>query len=337
MKGGCALAFGGPFAGFDAGALSVFEPRKQSSNQFNRDRMVIREALRELGEAAAVPLTRERPFAWEVSPHVPCLFNQHRVDEMVLFFTRTEEQRKAVGPLIDARFSLPEQVAGLAVHQQHLHLGVRVGQEGVEVGLMAHSRAWLDVMNLLNRCRQSSEALEFVHRVRSLPAGCLVRIGPEVSVAASEFEESHLAQLEQSVLHETFRILIGCCHAPGSPEVMLPNLKPRVVETLTRLLPIWDFWAWRPASNWLIPESQVPSGMTTSGPGASSSRDAPRVSSGGGFVDFGVGDRVHIDAGILAGREAVVIEIDSRGQARVLVGKVALRVDARHLTPLGRR
>jgi len=50
-----------------------------------------------------------------------------------------------------------------------------------------------------------------------------------------------------------------------------------------------------------------------------------------------VGDSVRIEAGILAGRDAVVTEIDGRGQARVLVGKVALRVDARHLSPLGRR
>ncbi|HOU52779.1 MAG TPA: hypothetical protein PLQ97_02500 [Myxococcota bacterium] len=328
------MVFGGPFAGFDDATLSVFDSRKQSSNQYNRERMAIREALRDLGEAAAGPLTRERSFSWEVSPHVPCLFNQHRVEEMVLFFTRTEEQRKAVGPLIDSRFSLPEQVAGLAVHQQHLHLGIRVGREGVEMGLMAHSRAWLDVMNLLNRCRQPSEALELVHRIRTLPAEFRVRIGPETWVDVPEFEESHLEHLEHAVLHESFRILIGRLHAPGSPDVMPPNLRPRAVETLTRLLPIWDFWAWRPTSNWLLPESQVPSGASSSGP---SGRDTPRVSSGGGSVDFGVGDSVRIEAGILAGRDAVVTEIDGRGQARVLVGKVALRVDARHLSPLGRR
>jgi len=328
------LVFGGPFAGFDAEALSVFEQRKQSSNQFNRDRMALREALRDLGEAAAVPLTRERSFSWEISPHVPCLFNQHRVDEMVLFFTRTEDQRKAVGPLIDSRFSLPEQVAGLAVHQQHLHLGVRLSQEGVEVGLMAHSRAWLDVMNLLNRCRQPSEALDLVHRIRTLPPDYRFRIGPDTWVDGPGFEESHLARLEQSVLNESFRILVGRVFAPGSPEVMAPNLRSQALETLTRLLPIWDFWAWRPSSNWLLPDSQVPSAASSPG---TAGRDIPRVSVGGGSVDFGVGDRVRIEAGILAGRDAIVAEVDARGQARVLVGKVALRIDARHLSAVAQR
>jgi len=328
------LVFGAPFAGFDAAALAVFEPRKQSSNQYNRERMGIRDALRELGEAAAPVLNRERTFSWDVSPHVPCLFNQHRVEEMVLFFSRTEEQRKAIGPLIDSRISLPEQVAGLAVHQQHLHLGVRVSLEGVEVGLMAHSRAWLDVMNLLNRCRHPSEAMELRHRIRMLPSDFRVRIAPDEYVLAGDFEETHLERLETSVLHESFRILAGHLSPPGNPEVMSQGLRSHVVETLTRLLPIWDFWAWRPSSNWLIPESQVP--LTVMGQ-EQPVRDVLRVSSGGGAVDFRVGDRVRIEAGILAGREAVVTEMDVRGQARLLVGKVALRVDARHLCPLARR
>jgi transcription antitermination factor NusG len=259
-----------------------------------------------------------------VTSHAPSVFNGKKVSELVLYFTRSEEHQKAIAPLLDARISLPDQISDAGEHHRHLFLGVRVDHEGVEAGLMCHSTAWLDVMNLLNRCRQSAEAGEFVRLVRSMPAGCSARVSSVLDVPAPEFEVEHVKRLEEAVLNETFLIRFGRRLPPGDPALAASSFMPYLREMLVAHLALWDFMAWRPASNYLV-----------AGPpnGAALMKDSPVVSHDGGIVDFGVGARVRLVDGVFAGRPGVVVEIDAKGHVRVMVGKVAVRVDARQVRP----
>jgi len=318
------LSFGEPFRGLDASAFEAFEPRKWSSNMFNMERMRLRDQLLSVGHGIEGAVARDRHLRWDVTPHSPSVFNAKKVSELVLYFTRSEEHQKAIAPLLDARIALPDQISDAGEHHRHLHLGVRLFHEGAEAGLMCHSTAWLDVMNLLNRCRQPAEALEFVRLVRSMPAGSSARVGPGLEVPAPEFDVEHLKRLEEAVLNESFLIRFGRAMAPGDPALAASVFAPTLRDLLAGLLPLWDFMAWRPASNFLV--AAMPNGVANL-------KDAPIIAHDGSIIDFGVGAKVRLVDGVFAGRTGVVSEIDARGHVRVLLGKVAVRLDARQVRP----
>jgi hypothetical protein len=319
------VSFGESFNGLDAASFDALEPRKWSSNVFNMERMRLRDQLRFLGTSMEAALAHDRHLAWDVTPHAPSVFNAKKVSELVLYFTRSQEHQKAIAPLLDSRISLPDQISDAGEHHRHLILGLRITHDGVEAGLMCHSTAWLDVMNLLNRCRQPSESLDFVRMVRSMPEGCTARVAPDLEVPAAEFDTEHLKRLEEAVLNESFLIRIGRWMQPGDPLLASSTLLPYLRILLPGLLPLWDFFAWRPASNYLV-------GASPSGGGTV--KDAPVVSHDGGIIDFGVGTKVRLVDGVFSGRTGVVIDIDAKGHVRVLVGKVAIRMDARQMRPV---
>lgn len=316
------MSFGEPFRGLDAEAFAAFEPRKWTSNVYNMERMRLRDQLLSVGTALEAALVHDRHLRWDVTPHAPCVFNGKKVSELVLYFTRSEEHQKAIAPLLDARITLPEQISDGGEHHRHLFLGVRLTHEGAEAGLMCHSTAWLDVMNLLNRCRQPSEANDFVRMVRSMAPGCSARVAPDLEIPAAEFDVEHVKRLEEAVLNESFLIRFGRCMLPGDPLLAASTFVPTLRDLLSGLLPLWDFMAWRPASNFLVAAS--PSG-------AAHLKDSPVLSRDGGIVNFGVGSKVRMVDGVFGGRTGVVAEVDAKGHVRVLLGKVAVRVDARQV------
>jgi len=311
------VSFSDPFNGFDASAFQAFESRKWSSNLFNMERMRVRDGMRALGAAIEPALTALRPFAWDVTPYAPSVFNGKRVSEMVLYFTRTAEQQRAIAPLLDSRIALPDQISNAGEHHHHVTLGVRIDVEGLEAGLMMHSTAWLDVMNLLNRARSADEAQDLVHLVRRLPEGTRFRVAPDHDVACADFLPEHVRELEDAVLNQQFLVRVGRTLAPGEAEAAGAGFGTVCRELLKVLVPLWEFAAWRPASNYLGTDKTA--------------KDAPTVTSDGSLVRFGTGQRVRLVGGLFAGRTGVVTDIDAKGACRVQVGQVTVRTEIRAL------
>lgn len=304
------------FKGFTETTFAAFEPKKWSSNIYNVERMTINEQMRALGMLLEPALTTRYRLGWDVSSHVPNIFNNKRVNDMTLYFTRTETQRKAIAPLLDSRIPLQEQIHDSAEHHRHVTLGVRLDQKGLELGLLLHSNAWLDVMNLLNRCRMPLEAENFVRLVNGQPEGTVVRIGPDKLVKAQDFSVQDIERLEHAVLNEVFLIFIGQQFEPNDTRIQGPQFVGIARTALEQLLPLWDFIAWRPASDYLEPAAD---------------RHTERDIS----VDISSGTPVRIVEGVFAGREGIVLEIDSRGHVRVLVGRVNIRTDIKAIRAIG--
>jgi len=302
------------FSGFSPKAFEAFEPHKWASNRFNLERMMVRDQLRALGSLLEPALCAGRTLEWDVTPHVPNIFNAHKVQELVLYFTRTDAEKKAILPLLDSRISLPEQLSDAAEHHRHATLAVRIAQDGLLAGLAMHSTAWLDVMNLLNRCRNPLERSQFLALVRDLPRGSEVVVAPGRTVRASEFEASHLHDLEDAVLNETFLIWFGVRFEASSPVVQGSAFLPVCRDALLAAAPLYDFVAWRKASDYLsIAEEQR------------RLRDQEHAE----VADLFPGARVRVTDGPFCNREGVVTELDHRGFVKVLIGKVTLRTEGR--------
>jgi len=310
--------FSEPFSGFDERSFQAFEKRKWSSNMFNMERLAVREQLRALGKLIEGKLNGLNDLKWDVTTHTPSVFNQKSVNEIVLFFTRPDREQKAIVPLLDSRTSLPDQISNAGEHHRHVTMGVRIDGTACEVGLMLYSTAWLDVMNLLNRCRVSFEKSSFVEKVNSLPKGTVVRFTPEEEVDAVDFDAGHVDVLEKEVLNEAFLIFAGRSFEADSGETVGGGFVDACVQVLQAMFPVWKFVAWRPEADYL----EV----------ADESR---RLRSAGesGTADLEVGWKVRILEGVFAGREGTITEMDHKGFVKVMIGKVVIRTQGKSLHP----
>lgn len=313
------MSFSTRFTGFGPEAFAAFEPRKWSSNLYNLERMAVRDQLRALGALVEGTLRPRRPLAWEVTPHTPTIFNGRKVDELVLVFSRTEVEKKAILPLLDSRLSLPEQIADAAEHHRHVTLGVRITHDGVEAGLMLHSTAWLDVMNLLNRCRNPLDRSQFLAMVNGFPASSIARVAPDRVIPAHDFHETHLNSLEEAVLNDTFLIFFGRRFDAESQVPRSESFLAPCREVLSAALDLYDFIAWRPASDFL--------GMADEG-------RRLRMAGEAAVADLSVGARVRVTEGPFVDRQGVITELDHKGFVKVLIGKVAIRTHGRCVRPL---
>jgi transcription antitermination factor NusG len=289
------------FAGFDDKHFEAFEKRKWSSNLFNLERLAVKEELEALGAQITLPLER---FSREVTSHCPTILNGKNVSEMLIYYTRTEEERKAILPLLDSRIALPEQLSDPQEHHKHAILGVRISQSGVDTGFMLHSRAWVDVMNILNRCKKPEERARFVQMVNRLDGTAV--IAPSVVLATKEFSSAHIEQMEEAVLNYDFTIFFGVSFGRDAKEPRSPAFASLVNKTLLSCLPIYDFALWRLSQDFL----------GTMG-AKTAKEEVSRIS---------VGAHVLVNEGPFANRAGVVTAIDNQGFARVLIGKITLKI-----------
>ncbi len=285
---------------------------------YNIERMKVGEALGQLGDIVERRLAAaDVVFARAVTPHTPTVINGRRVAEMALYFSRTDEQKRAIAPVIDRKVSLPEQISDSGEYHRNGFLGVLIRRDRIDVGLMIHSRAWLDVMNLLNRCRErEEEASKLTRMLHLMKPGAVVRVSSDTVVPAARFDESMVARLEDAVMNESFTFFVGYSFAPDDPVVRRAGFADDVAEILSGLVDLWKFCAWKPTSNFLVSAATPASAAV------------PAVQDDGTVVDFSTGSRVKLTGGLFSGRVGVVQDMDSKGTVKVLIGRVTVRTES---------
>lgn len=313
------MHFSRKFQGFSPQCFAAFEPRKWSSNAYNLERMAVRDLLIALGYDLEPHVKTQRPLSWHVTQHVPTVFNARKVSEMVLYFCRNEADRKAITPILDRRLSLPEQLSDAAEHHRYVTLGVLINQREVRVGLMMHSTAWLDVMNLLNRCRNPIERGEFLAMVRGLPKGSIAEIGPGEIISANNVSASHLDSLENAVLNETFLIFFGKRFTADSGEAFGDSFFAQCRDTIVASVPLYEFIVWHPASDYA---------------GLAEETRRVREAVESQVMDIRVGTKVKVVEGPFVDRIGTVTEMDHKGLVKVMIGKVTIRTHGRSVRPV---
>ena len=306
------------FNGFDDAAFSAFQQKKRASNMYNMERMRVGELLNIVGDAAEKVLRQsDVTFARAVTPHTPSVFNGRQVAEMALYFTRTAEQKKAIAPVLDRKVALPDQISDAGEYHRHGFLGVLITEDRVDVGLMIHSRAWLDIMNLLNRCREKEEeAQRLVRLLHLMKAGAVVRLAPGREVPAAAFDAPMLNVIEGAVMNESFSFFVGYSFEPGDEVVRGRVFLDRTAEILGGMIDLWKFCMWKPTSNFLV------------SPKAADGQPQETVIDNGTVVNFHKGSTVRLSGGIFAGRTGVVQDMDAKGNVKVLVGRVTVRTES---------
>ena len=309
------------FAGFTNADFDAYAQKKWKSNVFTRERLEVKQKLLQLGRELmpAMLAADGSPLACEASVEYPALWNHKQVEAQHLYFSRNEGARKELDLIIDRQKSLASMIDDPSPQRNHVFLAVSLGNTELEVSVKLHPDARVDRQNLERKCEDHFEAEKLVRVVRELGGSWRAGVTPELS-AAAELDEEKLKQILGKLAQPAPMAL------PGAPQRLLyvghALPKEQVVErgagvvgelreALGRLGAIYRFIAWSRDNDFVSMKETL-----------QKERQAKRQKG------VSRNDPVRIVRGILAGKSGVVQEIDAKGQLKVLVGKMAVKVDA---------
>jgi hypothetical protein len=309
------------FPGFTTSDFDAYQPKKWKSNVFNRERLEVKQKLVALGrELQGVLVAPDgSPLSAEPSVEHPALWNHKQVEAQHLFFFRNEGARKELDAIIDRTKSLASIIDDPTPQRNHLFLAVTVSEQAIELSLKLHPDARIDRENLERKCEDHFEREKLLHMVHGLTAGSRIGVTPEL-ISASELDEERLLQIIAVLGKPTGMQL------PGTPPRLFyvghqidrqqataagAGLTEMARAGLTELLALYRFIAWSRDNDFVSMREAL------------QKEKQQRRQKG-----LAKNDAVRIVRGMFAGKSGVVQEVDAKGGLKVLVGKVAVKMDA---------
>ena len=329
------------FPGLTSGDFDSYEPRKWKSNVYNRERMEVRQKLLTLARDCAGGLLGSdgAPLHIEASVEHPAIWNHKQVDMQGVFFSRHEAARKELDLLMDRQKPISSLLDDPTPQRNHLFLAVTVTNDSLDAALKLHPDASIDRQNFVRKLDEHFEADRLITLLHELPEGFQIGVMPELRPVDAELSDEGLRDIIDSLPPGSGSAgassgssggLGGLGPLPGQP-VPPPHLfylgrsMPRaaaaalspeeqdawVREQLSWLLPVYRFIVWS-RDNDFVSMRQVLDKEKTQRRQKGLSRH----------------DKVRIVRGMLAGKDGLIQEVDSKGQLKVLVGKLVVKVDA---------
>ena len=311
------------FPGFTAADFDAYQPKKWKSNVFNRERLEVKQKLVALGRElqGAMLAPDGSPLAAEPSVEHPTLWNHKQVEAQHLYFSRNEGARKELDAIIDRGKSIASMIEDPSPQRNHLFLSVTIGEPALELSLKLHPDARVDRENLERKCDDHFEREKLLHLVRGLGDGFRVGVTPEL-IAVGALDEGKLLGLVAALgkgpspqaltLGAPQRLFyVGRAIARADAQAAGAAVVDEARQALEALLPVYRFIAWSRDNDFVSIKEAL-----------QKEKQQKRQK---GLVK---NDPVRIIRGMFAGKQGVVQEIDAKGGLRVLVGKVAVKIDA---------
>lgn len=312
------------FPGLTGADFDCYEPRKWKSNVFNRERMEVKQKLLALGRevGGSVQGGDGSLLFIETSVEHPALWNHKQVDNQSVFFSRHEAARKELDGIIDRSKPMASLIDDPTPQRNHLFLAITLTHDALEVSLRLHPDARVDRQNLERKIDEHYEAERLINAIGELSEGYRLGITPDLSpVEPGGLSPDSLAELVGKLPAG------GAMPLPGQlphlfyigrqlPRSEALGLSPDetvqwVRERLAELVPIYRFIAWS-RDNDFVSMRQVLDKEKT-------------VKRQKGLHK---GDKVRVVRGMFTGKDGVVQEVDAKGQLKVLVGKMVVKLDA---------
>ena len=312
------------FPGFTAADFDAYQPKKWKSNVFNRERLEVKQKLVALGRElqGAMLAPDGSPLAAEPSVEHPTLWNHKQVEAQHLYFSRNEGARKELDAIIDRGKSIASMIDDPSPQRNHLFLAVTLTEPSLELSLKLHPDARVDRENLERKCDDHFEREKLLNLLRNLGDGFRAGLTPDL-VPVAELDEGKLLELVAALgkpaatpaaltLGAPHKLLyVGRAIARADALAAAAGIADEAKKTLQSLLPIYRFIAWSRDNDFVSIKEAL-----------QKEKQQKRQK---GLVK---NDPVRIIRGMFAGKQGVVQEVDAKGGLRVLVGKVAVKLDA---------
>jgi hypothetical protein len=308
------------FSGFGSADFDAYASKKWKSNVFNRERMEVKQKLVSLARElqAAITAVDGSPLAVDTSVEHPALWNHKQVEAQHLFFSRNEGSRKELDQIIDRQKSFASMIDDPTPLRNHVFLVVTLQHEALELALKLHPDAKIDRQNLERRTEDHFEREKLLHMLQGLGEGFRAGVTPELTSVA-ELDDARLKEIvvqlgqPSPVVPPTApQRLLYVGHAIPRDEAVAAGagLVEIARRELGKLLAVYRFIAWSRDNDFVSMKEAL-----------QKEKQAKRQK---GLTK---NDTVRIVRGMFAGKTGVVQDIDAKGGLKVLVGKVAVKID----------
>ena len=309
------------FAPFTDKDFETYSQEKWQSNVFNRQRMEIKQNLLALGRILSPNLVGADGalLECEASVEYPALWNQRRVQNQHLFFSRNKDARQELHGIISKKRTMAALIDDPSPLRHHILLSLMIDQHQAELALKLHSDAAVDRDNL-DRLSQDFFTLEkLVSMIVQLPGefevGMVNEDGPQGEVIpAPDLSEDALRQLVQDLPGADSWFTIR--HSISSDDAIVRggDFPDFAGQQLGCLLPVMHFIAWSRDNDFISIKETL------------KEKEIQQKSKG-----LKKGDVIRVKQGMFAGKTGKVQEVDGKGKMKVRLGTLLVNLDGEDL------
>jgi transcription antitermination factor NusG len=307
------------FSPFSTKDFDAYLQNKWESHVFNRERLEVREKLEALGKLLNPSLVGGdgAPLECEVSTEHPALWNQRKVQNQHLFFSRNKEARKEIEGIISKNRSMAALIEDPSPLRNHIFLAVMIDKDQVELSLKLHTDAAVDRDNLQRKCQEYFHREKLVNLIQDLPAGFRVGIYGQSDGVTAELDDEAFQKLIQDLPSCDSWLAVRRTLSREDPAVTEPDFVDLARECLTQLLPIHNFIAWSRENDFVSMRDTL------------KKKEAKTKSKG-----LSKNDRVRVVRGMFSGKTGVVQGTDAKGGLKVLLGSMMVKLTGEDVVKL---
>lgn len=299
------------FTGFNNEDFDAYLEKKRTSNVYNLERLEVKQKLTALGKLLGPSLTAldGSILAQELSTEHPALWNGHRVDSQMLFFSRNEESRRHLDGIISRERTIASLVDDPSPQRNHIFLSLTIDHEGVEIALKVHADASVDRDNLQRKCEDYFQREKLRHAITSLPEEFRIGFGGQEVQPTKALSDEGLVKLIADLPGKNHWFTVGATFGRWDGRLAEADFAQLAAQYLKALLPVMHIMAWSRDNDSLSMREVFKE--------KASQQKAKGLQRG---------DQVRVVRGLFSGKVGEVQEIDSKGGLRVVIGNVPVKL-----------
>jgi transcription antitermination factor NusG len=305
------------FDGFIDRDFDAYLESKWESNVFNRERLEVKQKLQALGRLLnpALLASDGSLLECEVSAEHPAVWNQRRVQNQYLFFSRNPSARREIDTIISRQRSIAALIEDPSPLRNHIFLSVMIDKVQLQLGLKLHSDAAVDRENLQRKSQEFFQREKLLAPLRALPDGYAIGIAGRDAIPAPRLDDEKLLRLIQELPGANSWLEVCRAWSRQDEVVRGPSFVDVAKVELARLLPILGYIAWSRDNDFVSMKDTL------------KKKEIEQRSKG-----LAKNDHVRVVRGIFSGKTGVVQEIDAKGGIRVLLGTVVVKLTGGDVT-----
>jgi hypothetical protein len=306
------------FSGFVAKDFDAYASNKWKSNVFNRERLDVKQRVLELGRVLQTAMIGAdgAPLELETSAEHPALWNHKQVEAQHLFFSRNQGSRKELDKIMNREKGMASLIEDPTPMRNHLFLALTLGHDGIDLALKLHPDASVDRQNLERKLDDHFEKERFIRMLGELGAPFVAGVTPELT-SIEGFDDARansligaLAATTSSPLGPQKLLHVGRSFARAEAIALGEGFVENAQRTFAQLLPLYHFIAWSRDNDHVSMRETL-------------QKDKQQKRQKG----IGKNDQVRIVRGMFAGKLGVVQDVDGKGEVKLLIGTMAVKLD----------
>lgn len=304
------------FNGFSNADFEAYQQRKWGSNVFNLERLVVKQKLEALGRLLAPRLHAAdgAPLAHEVNAEHPAVWNHRRVESQYLFFSRNADARRELDTIISRSRSMASLVEDPSPLRNHIFLSVMIDEHGVEVAVKLHADATVDRENAERLAADFFAREKLRARLHALPEGYQIggyELSGEFWRECSSLSDDDLSALIAALADSDSWLTVRRSWPRDAATSAGEAFAEQLAVGLEGLLPVLHTLAWSRDNDHLAMRDTL--------------RAVDRQKKDKGLSK---NDHVRIVSGMLSGKTGIVQEASGKGEVKVLIGTLTIKLNS---------